>query len=356
MSLEDALRASLKENTVRHLRPLPSPTLEMPAVSQPPAKMAPMSGLTKEQLELRRTGIGGSDIGAILGLSPWRSPIDVWRSKVEGWQPDDSPALRRGRILEPAVCEFYRLEEGPSELLSVGTMRHPEHQLMLATPDRIAVFQGGERRLLEVKTSRLGVQGWGEPGTDDIPSCYLAQVEWTLEVVGLDEADVAVLLGGDDFRVYRVRRNDEMVRIMRERAETFWMLYVQPKTPPPADASEGCEKWLKEHFPAERAPLRDATPEERRLVAALREVEGQAERLNTQVNELRNCLRASIGEAEGIEAQSFRVTWRKAKDSRRTDWKAACTEACVPKDVIERHSETTTGSRRLLVKYTEEQS
>jgi putative phage-type endonuclease len=94
-------------------------------------------GLTPEQLELRRSGIGGSDIAAILGLSPYATPLDVFRSKVENYVQSDSWAFRRGRLLEPVVAQIYAEETG-AMLREVGTLRHPDRSIVLATPDRIA--------------------------------------------------------------------------------------------------------------------------------------------------------------------------------------------------------------------------
>lgn len=312
-------------------------------------------GLTDEQKAMRRTGIGASEVAAIMGKSPWASALDIWRAKVEGLDQEETPAMKRGRILEPAVCQFYLEESGALELTEPGTLRHGKEQHALATPDRIARFPEGNR-VVQAKTSRFDSEEWGQPGTDEVPACYILQTQLEMAITGLRVADLPVLMGGADFRIYRIEADSTLQEAELEAIARFWRDHVETKRPPPPDATESYQDWLSQRYPAARAPLRNATQQEVRLVAELRLVEAQAERRNTRVNELRNLLRASIGEAEGLEHPEFRVTWRKAKDSTRTDWKAVAQELKAPTPIIEKHTETIAGGRRLLVRYTGEQS
>ena len=73
-----------------------------------------------EWLELRSHGIGGSDVAAIMGLSPWRTPYQVWADKVLGIREDISgkPAVEWGTILEPVVGEHYKSLHPDRTLLS----------------------------------------------------------------------------------------------------------------------------------------------------------------------------------------------------------------------------------------------
>jgi putative phage-type endonuclease len=333
---------------VSKLRPMPLETeLEMPVV--------PVRGLSTTQKAIRRMGIGGSEIACVLGISPFGGPLDVWQGKVEGRELEETPALRRGRILEPAVCEMYAEEAQPATLLTPGTMVHPTRPIMVATPDRIAEFRGGERRLLEAKTAlHFNAGDWGEPGTDQVPQAYLCQVVWTLAVAELRVADIAVLISGQDFRIYRVTIDQELVEMMVDAAERFWRDFVLPKRPPPPDASQGYQDWLCQHYPEEREPPRPASAAEEAIVSELRRIEPLADQYEAEVKRLRNELRAQIADSEGIEGSGWRATWRKAKPSARTDWKALA-EACgPPEELIQKHTILTPGSRRLLVRWTEE--
>lgn len=307
--------------------------------------------LTDDQKAMRRSGIGGSEVAALVGLSRWATPLDIWRRKVEGWETEDTPALRRGRILEPAVCQLYQEESGALELRESGTLRHLLDPLALATPDRIARFPGGER-LLEAKTAhRFASAEWGEPGTDDIPAAYLAQVVWTLGVADLETADVAVLLGGE-LAIYRVVYDAALDAHLHHAAARFWADYVLPKRPPPPDASSRYSEWLQEQWPRHRAPLRQATAEEVKLVSTLRTAEAHADAASDELERLRNALRLAIGDAEGFQGPGFKATWRRAKDSARVDWEAVAKEAGADIALISRHTTIRDGSRRLLVQKT----
>src|SRR4051812_24779541 len=130
--------------------------------------------LTPDQLKMRLSGIGGSEIAVVVGISPYAGFIDVWAVKVEGRVFEGNAATRRGQILEPAVAAWYAEETG-AQLREVGTIRHPTREIALATPDRIATLAGSER-LVEIKTANLRqIDKWGEPGTDEVPAQYLAQ-------------------------------------------------------------------------------------------------------------------------------------------------------------------------------------
>lgn len=307
-------------------------------------------GLTEEQQRIRQTGVGASESAAVMGMSPFAGPLDVWRGKVEGWRMAETPAHRRGRILEPAVCQFY-VEETGAALTEPGTLRHPKQPLMIATPDRIAHFMSEAERVLQAKTTRFGGEEWGTAGTDEVPRHYLIQVQHEMAVTGLKVADLAVLMGGADFRIYTIQADSELQGMIVEAIERFWRDYVLSKRPPPPDGTDSYSEWLSERYPADRAPLREATEEEIALVSELHEMEAREEVIKERVAELRNDLRNRIGEAGGISCDAFRVTWKKAKDSKRTDWKAVCQDANVSPILIEKHTETTPGSRRLLVRF-----
>lgn len=181
-------------------------------------------------LAQRRGGIGSSDAAALLGISRWSTPYSVYLDKT-GQLPDlpPNPAMEWGNRLEEAIATAYAERTG--ERLEDTTHRvfqHPTHPWMLATPDRLT--EGG--RVVEVKTaSAWSADEWGEPGTDEVPDVYLVQVNHQLAVLGLEQADVAVLIGGQDFRVYHVARNDRLIRHLIAVEESFWDR-VQTRQPP----------------------------------------------------------------------------------------------------------------------------
>lgn len=186
-------------------------------------------------LEGRRQGIGSSDTPAILGYSKHRSPLHVYLEKIGQWSQPDNPAMRWGRMLEGVVARAYEEETGnPVRAPAVVTQYHRVWDWMGASVDRVARV-GGEDRILECKTAAWAQEDhWGEPGTDEIPDPYLLQVQHQMAVTGHKLADVAVLIGGQDFRVYTVNRSEELIDRVREITEDFWRR-VKRREPPPPD-------------------------------------------------------------------------------------------------------------------------
>jgi putative phage-type endonuclease len=184
----------------------------------------------KEWLEWRKQGIGGSDIAAILGLSPWKTPLQVYLDKTSDnvEVTEENEAMLWGNILEGVVlAEFekrFKTEAHGSQTRYVEDCR-------IATIDGMAVVDD-IWCLLEVKTARTA-QGWGESGTTEIPLHYQCQVQHYLSIANLQRAYVVVLIGGSDFRTYPIEADPEVGETLKTACEEFWNSYVVPRTPPP---------------------------------------------------------------------------------------------------------------------------
>ena len=134
-------------------------------------------------------GLGGSDCAAILGMSPWRTPIQVWESKVhpESVEELDKDCLRWGVLMEPIVRQEYARKFGvevlaPNQLGKLCPRSHPwqdsiiitgPHDWMIGMPDG---FMPSVNTGLEIKTASRRSDEWGEAGSADIPVQYLLQV------------------------------------------------------------------------------------------------------------------------------------------------------------------------------------
>jgi putative phage-type endonuclease len=165
----------------------------------------------------RPIGIGGTDIGAILGLSPYKTPLELWSELVSGEPAPkrDLLHLRYGQHNESFIAREY---ERASQMFTVEhqpTLFHKEHGFMFGhidrfiqdTPDTPAVVDGvvTAKRLLECKTSSaFSKNDWGEPGTDQVPPLYLVQCAWYMAITECESADLAVMIGNSDFRIYTI--------------------------------------------------------------------------------------------------------------------------------------------------------
>ena len=183
-------------------------------------------------LARRQSGIGGSDVAGILGLSPWATPLDVYLSKVEPAEDRDlgEPAYW-GNVLEAVVADEYAKRTGQILAAVPELLRSVDHEWMVANIDR-AIGGGSEvvdgvlinaDGLLECKTaSAFKGSTWGRDDDDDaVPVHYAAQAMWYLAVTGHEWIDVACLIGGQRFVQKRITRDEDTIGAMIERCSVF---------------------------------------------------------------------------------------------------------------------------------------
>lgn len=164
----------------------------------------------------RAHGVGGSEVAAIVGCSPFESRFSLWHRKAALVGPvDESPEMEWGKRLEPAIAQKFREQHPELTFDRTGyTFAHTDRPWQIANPDLYG------DALVEVKCSRDGI-GWGEPGTDEIPIYYRQQVLWYCDVLGAPGAHVAVLVGGNDYREYYVPHDPAEAAELRGHVEQF---------------------------------------------------------------------------------------------------------------------------------------
>lgn len=205
--------------------------------------------------DARTKGLGGSEIAPVLGLSPWESRFSLWHRKKGLANPVvENDIMYWGKLLEDTIRrEFQRRHLDDGLLVSeAGTWRHVDRPWQIANPDGLIYpIADGENlpidSLLEVKTARTD-DGWGEEGTDEIPVYYRTQVLWYLDVFGLDLCHVAVLIGGSEYREYKVTASADEAAFMRERAEEF-LGTVDRDERPSIDAHDTTYQIIRELHP-----------------------------------------------------------------------------------------------------------
>ena len=273
-------------------------------------------------LEARKSGIGGSEVAAILGISPWQSPADVWARK-RGLIPEQEDNLRFkiGRLFEAPIAQIYADQEGVKLLTVDGLYHHPDPSIpLVGTPDRLIV---GKRKGLEITTADPAVaHTWGEAGTGDVPLYYAAQVATYMAILNYDEFDIAVLFGTSDFRIYRMHRDIELENIIIERARNFWNTYIVGDEEPPPDESKAYTNYVAKKYPSNQLPMVQATEEQAALVEALFNVDAGAKDVAKKLDLMKNMVKAQIGESEGLDTPYGKVTWKKTKDSEKVEWEA----------------------------------
>jgi putative phage-type endonuclease len=331
-----------------------------------------MNTTRDEFLASRATGIGGSDIAAVLGLSPYKTPLDIWREKTRR-APDVEPdadareRMQWGTVLEAVVANHYSEVTGARVQRINGALRSPRCSVAIANIDRAVVAPGSRARwddatgrvrgashLLEVKTAHaLALNGaeWGEPGTDEVPPSYWLQCQWYLGVTGLERADLAVLFGGQKFRVYQIALDQSIVDGLFAEAADWWARHVEADMPPEPRTEDEARSLWRSHV-AGREKIVDVNVAN--AVRELATVKARIAELEGREQELRDAVLPAFGDAEAITYMGRRLaTWKQNKASTKTDWKGLCSrlsdhvDPTLAAELLDTHTTTTEGARVL---------
>lgn len=267
--------------------------------------------------EARRTRINGSEIAAVMGLSPFESAFSLWHRKAGNVADVESTeAMHWGNVLEPVVRDEWNrrhLLDG-YHCLETGQWRHVDRDWQGGSPDGLVWplivedEQAPPLALLEVKTTGHR-DGWGEPGTDEIPIHYRCQVLWYLDVFGVDVCHVAVLIAGSDYREYAVHYDPAEVEPMRLRAREFLDTLAAGQAPP-IDGHTATYEAVRQLHPDIEAEAVD-TPDhiaEPYLAALAAEKDAQAEKRRTSA-----LLIEHMGSAKDAFYRGQRIASRQAK-------------------------------------------
>nr|DAM85295.1 MAG TPA: Exonuclease [Caudoviricetes sp.] len=194
--------------------------------------------------KLRSKGVGGSDIGAILGVNKYRSLVDVYLDKTEGKKVEDNNAMFWGRILEPIIrAEFQKKHS--EEYQTYLALYSLKYGVLRANVDGL-IYNNNTQKwgVLEIKTAnQFTTKEWSD---GVVPQSYYAQVMHYLTVTGLDYAIIVVLIGGSDYREFYIERNEDEVKAIKEVAEDFWNTYIIPQKIPAPDGSDSYSEYQRE--------------------------------------------------------------------------------------------------------------
>ncbi|MFI1524973.1 YqaJ viral recombinase family protein [Streptomyces griseus] len=182
----------------------------------------------------RAAGIGGSEIAAVMGISPYESRFSLWHRKQGLIAPvEESEEMFWGKVHEPAICERFDSLHPELRVAYSPTYAAAGRPWQIANPDRLIVtdyITGTPTAIVEAKTARDD-HGWGNSGTDDIPVHYRAQALWYLDVLQVSRCHVAVLIAGSEYREYVIDYSPHEAQTMREHGAEFMRTVRQHERP-----------------------------------------------------------------------------------------------------------------------------
>lgn len=316
----------------------------MPALLAPDEliRTEPLPG-SPAWLAQRRTGIGGSDVAAALGVSPWMSPYELWLDKRGELPPreDVEGRMRWGVLVEPLVLQEYERITGCA-ISRPRMLRSETHPWMLANLDGLRV---DHTRVVEAKTARTA-EGWGEPGSDEVPEHYLLQGQHYMAITGIALTDFAVLIGGSDFRIYTVPADAELQAMLIEAEATFWQRVLDADPPPVVSVDDARHRWGR--LTAKGAVQADESALQ--AVEELRQASSEHKALEGLIETRKANLMAALG-ADGDTLVDARgrplVTWKLAAAPQRFDLEAFAAEQPT---LAAHYTRAGTPSRRFLLK------
>lgn len=275
-----------------------------------------MQQTRQEWLAQRRTGIGGSDVAPILGMSKWTTPLQVYEDKIGiGQEQEDNPAMKWGRIHEPSIRQEYAETTGRTVYVPDGIIAHPKYPFMLASIDGIT----DDDRVFEAKTAR-SADGWGEPGSADVPEAYALQVQHYLAVTGKQIADVAVLIGGSDFRIYTLEADKDLQEMLYEAESQFWSRVLARNPPEATTLSDSVRAFGR----SESQGLVQASSQAVGAWAELKRVREMLAELEAAEEACKAIITKEIGNLGDtlVEGGAVLATWKLAKGRSSFDTKA----------------------------------
>lgn len=266
----------------------------------------------EEWLELRRNSIGGSDAASAIGVSPWKSPLELYCEKM-GLIPDKetNETMRRGTYLEQYVAERFMEETGKKVRNDNFMYCDDDFPCLTANIDRVVV---GENAGLECKTMNDFSSADYDLESGEIPVQYYAQLQHYMMVMGWGYMYIAFSTNFK-FVWMKVERNQAYINDMRQKELDFWYNNVAKHIRPEADGSESAMETVKELFPNE-------TPDS--IVYLDFEEMGQRyiqlgdmeKRIKAEKDEIKAKLCNRLENAERGESRNYTVTWKsQSKDS-----------------------------------------
>ena len=276
---------------------------------------------SREQwLEERKKTVGGSEIGAILGMNPWQSAYSLWAErtgKVAAFEGNLQTKV--GTYLEDLVAKLFEEESGFKVQRTNFIYRNDLYPALHATPDRLLV---GRKAGLECKTtSALNAKKFRDA---DFPAQYDAQAVQYMAVTGLMEWFIAVLVGNNEFHIYHLTRIKDQPKtdfceasLYIEEAEINtlaaaaeeWLQHVRDDTPPTIDGSDASRETLMTIYQEGVGGAVDLFGRER-MLKRYEQLKEQIKALEEEKKQIENTICADLGDNYEGHTGQYTVTWK----------------------------------------------
>ena len=266
-----------------------------------------LKGVSHEQwLKLRKTGIGGSDAGAVCGLNPYSSAMKVFQDKISDTVEEaDNEAMRIGHDLEDYVAKRFMEATGLKVRKSNFMYRSKEHPYMLADVDRLIV---GEDAGLECKTaSAYSADKWAD---GNIPLHYVMQCYHYMAVTGKRTWYLAAVILGKEFVYHKLEWDDELIQHLIDVEGKFWNEHVVKRVIPSPDGSRACDEVIESYFPSAKKKDRILLVGFDEKLKRREEILGFISELQEEQKQIEQEIKMFMQEHELAGSDCYQVSWK----------------------------------------------
>ena len=312
-----------------------------------------------EWLNARRKGIGGSDVGAILGLSPFKSPVDVWLNKTGRSSPQvDNDAMWWGRILEDPIAKRYEYETGEQVEVVSEILYDKNNPVLLANIDRAVkrneqpAYKDGifnTNKILEIKTARSRSYDWGAYGTDKVPDYYLTQCLHYLGITGATVCDLAALFF--DVRImgiYKIEADFDFIEKIKARLLDWWETYVVADKEPPTRSMNDIQRLYRKSTATSKVADENIEMEIRKLS----QIRAEEKYLLDEIEHAKYLICEYLKDSETLTDLKGKAlaTFKANKTRLDVDWEEIVRECKIPESIILKHTKVKQPNRILRLK------
>lgn len=280
--------------------------------------------LSPAHLADRQKGLGGSDAAAALGLSPWKTPLQLYlekRGEIDLEDLSDREYIEWGVRNEPAIRQKYADETGRTVVMPKGTIFHPGLPWMLCHPDGL-VLDEKPRRITSFKNADVHVAAkWGEPGTADVPQDYFIQAQHEMVVhtaaalaVGEDPfevVDLAVLIGGNRWRLYLIPADAEIQAMIVDGETEFMGAVTTGSAPAPDFNARSTRALIQKLFPGTNGEVLQATENQVAWRTVMDDANAKAKVYDVAAEAAKSALLFDMGEAAELRFPDGKALRRK---------------------------------------------
>lgn len=303
-------------------------------------------------LSERKKGIGGSDAAAVLGLSPYSSPLAVYLDKIGEAEPiEENERMAWGLKLEKLIVAEYenrkpvKVIHNTEQIISI----HPQQEWMCCTLDAVAYPSEDESNpgVIQAKNvDRFMKQEW----EDHVPDHYLIQLMHEIAVTGYSWGALVVLIGGNEWRCFEFDRDDELIDLIIQKESEFWHEHVLKRIPPdPTGASLDVLSKLYKHDNGTSIVL--SQDEIGKAIHQYLDTKAALDALKKKNDDAKAIIQAAMGEAsQGIyqdKDTTYGISWSTVKG--RVSFDAKAFEKDNP-ELYQRYVKTGASYRRFMVK------